>query len=122
MPWKAEDFKELLSIDYCTYLVALVDGEVAGSAGFRQVGTEADIDNVVTAPKFRNKGVGSKLMEALIMRAMANGVNEFTLEVRVSNEAARKLYEKYGFACEGIRPRFYEKPTEDAAIYWRRDK
>lgn len=119
MPWTAEAFRELLSIDYCTYLVALVDGVVAGSAGFRQIGTEADIDNVVTAPGFRGMGVGTKLMEAVISRGESQGVTEYTLEVRESNRVARKLYEKFGFVCEGIRPNFYEKPRENAAIYWR---
>ncbi|MDE7430041.1 MAG: GNAT family N-acetyltransferase, partial [Lachnospiraceae bacterium] len=48
------------------------------------------------------------------------GLTAYTLEVRVSNQAAIGLYEKLGFASEGIRPNFYEKPTEDAMIMWKR--
>ncbi|MCR4851872.1 MAG: ribosomal-protein-alanine N-acetyltransferase, partial [Lachnospiraceae bacterium] len=48
------------------------------------------------------------------------GVGDVTLEVRISNEAAIKLYEGFGFKSEGIRPGFYERPTEDALILWRR--
>ena len=44
----------------------------------------------------------------------------FTLEVRVSNTAALRLYEKFGFVSEGIRPGFYERPREDANIMWKR--
>ena len=49
-----------------------------------------------------------------------DGVKAFTLEVRVSNEAAIHMYEKVGFVSEGIRPGFYEKPAEDAMIMWKR--
>ena len=48
------------------------------------------------------------------------GVEAFTLEVRKSNEAAIHLYEKLGFVTEGIRKNFYEEPTEDALIMWKR--
>ena len=48
------------------------------------------------------------------------GVSAYTLEVRISNEAAIHMYEKLGFVSEGIRPNFYEKPTEDAMIMWKR--
>ncbi len=50
------------------------------------------------------------------------GVEAFTLEVRVSNAPAIHVYEKVGFVSEGIRPRFYEKPTEDAMILWKRHR
>ena len=49
-----------------------------------------------------------------------SGITAYTLEVRVSNAPAIRLYEKFGFVSEGIRPGFYEKPTEDAMIMWRR--
>ncbi len=48
------------------------------------------------------------------------GVTAYTLEVRVSNEAAIQMYRKLGFVSEGIRPGFYEKPVEDAMIMWKR--
>ena len=48
------------------------------------------------------------------------GIENFTLEVRVSNASAIHVYEKLGFVSEGIRPRFYEKPVEDAMIMWKR--
>ncbi len=55
-----------------------------------------------------------------MVRGNAQGVEAYTLEVRVSNSIAIHVYEKLGFVSEGIRPDFYERPTEDAMIMWRR--
>ena len=120
MPWSKKAFENLLSQPYCFYLVALADGEVAGSCGYTDSFHEANIDNVVVAEKYRNLGIGQALLRELIARGEAAKVEAFTLEVRVSNAAAIHIYEKFGFKSEGIRPRFYEKPTEDAMIMWRR--
>lgn len=120
MPWSPGDFADLLSRPYCTYLVAEVDGEVVGSCGMTNICNEGNIDNVVVAESFRGQGIAQKLMGELIALGKSMGVEAYTLEVRVSNTAAIHVYEKMGFVSEGIRPRFYEKPTEDALIMWRR--
>ena len=122
LPWSAAAFRGLLSSPYCTYLVALADGAVAGGAGYTALYGEASIDNVAVAEEFRNQGIGHALLQALIDRGEAEQVEAFTLEVRVGNREAIRLYEKFGFQSEGIRPRFYEKPIEDAMIMWRRKK
>lgn len=119
MPWSAAAFRELLDHPDCFYLVAVADGEVAGGAGYTSLSGEGSIDNVVVAEAYRNRGIGSALVRELLARGEAQGAQAFTLEVRVSNEAAIHLYEKYGFRSEGIRPRFYERPTEDAMIMWK---
>lgn len=120
MPWSAKDFADLLSRSYCNYLVAEVDGQVVGSCGMTVICNEGNIDNVVVAEPFRRHGVAQKLMQELLALGEAQGVEAFTLEVRVSNAPAIHVYEKMGFVSEGIRPRFYERPTEDAMIMWRR--
>lgn len=120
MPWTAQDFRGLLERSYCFYLVALADGEIAGCCGYTDLCGEADIDNVVVGSRYRNQGVAQAMLEELIVRGEARGVEAFTLEVRVSNAAAIHIYQKYGFRSEGIRPGFYEKPREDAMIMWRR--
>ncbi|MCM1027547.1 MAG: ribosomal protein S18-alanine N-acetyltransferase [Roseburia sp.] len=120
MPWSEQAFRELLSRDYCRYVVALADGELAGCCGFTNLCGEANIDNVVVAPRFRGRGIAQAMLEELIRRGEEEGVAAFTLEVRVSNAAAIHIYEKFGFVSEGIRPDFYEKPREDANIMWRR--
>ena len=120
MPWSAQDFRDLLSRDYCLYVVAEIDGEVAGCAGLTNSCNEGNIDNVVVAERYRGQGVAQRMLSELLARAEERNMEAFTLEVRVSNAAAIHVYEKLGFVSEGIRPRFYEKPTEDAVIMWRR--
>jgi ribosomal-protein-alanine N-acetyltransferase len=120
MPWSAADFAALIDRDYCVYLVAQTQGHIAGSAGMTDICHEGCIDNVVVAEKFRGRGIAQRLLAELIKTGQARGIEAFTLEVRVSNAVAIHIYEKLGFVSEGIRPRFYEKPTEDACIMWKR--
>ncbi len=120
MPWSPKDFADLLNRSYCTYLVAEADGQVVGSCGMTNICNEGNIDNVVVAEGFRGQGVAQMLLKELIALGEKEGVEAFTLEVRVSNAVAIHVYEKMGFVSEGIRPGFYEKPKEDAMIMWRR--
>lgn len=120
MPWSAKDFRDLLSRSYCTYLVALAEGKIVGCCGYTDSCHEATIDNVVVDPAYRNQGVAQAMLRKLIDTGRDAAVEAFTLEVRVSNQTALHLYEKFGFRSEGIRPNFYEKPTEDANIMWLR--
>ncbi len=120
MPWSAAQFAELLSHPYCTYVTALAEGRVAGCCGFTESCGVANIDNVVVAPKFRNRGIAQRMLSALLQRGEEKKIEAYTLEVRVSNAAAIHIYEKLGFVSEGIRPDFYEKPVEDANIMWKR--
>lgn len=120
LPWSAEAFRELLNRPYCTYLVALADGKLAGCCGYTDSFHEATIDNVVVAPSYRNCGIAQIMLQKLMEQGTASGVEAYTLEVRVSNLAAIHIYEKLGFCSEGIRPGFYEKPVEDAMIMWKR--
>lgn len=120
MPWSAQDFADLLTREYCTYYVAEDAGEPVACAGYTNLCGEANIDNVVVAPSHRRRGIAGELLQKLIRDAESAGVEAFTLEVRVSNASAIHLYEKLGFVAEGVRPRFYERPTEDALIMWKR--
>ena len=72
------------------------------------------------AADYRKKGIGRKMMEYMLERAKENGMGDCTLEVRVSNQPAIRLYESLGFKGEGVRPGFYDKPKEDALIMWKR--
>ena len=120
LPWSEKAFAELLTHDYCHYLVAEEEGEPVGFAGMTVLGDEGDVDKVMVDKAHQRQGIADELMKGLLSLGETLGVTAYTLEVRVSNEAAIKLYEKQGFQGEGVRPRFYEKPTEDALIMWKR--
>lgn len=120
MPWSIQGFAESINQNHTLYLVAMVDGKLAGYCGLMQILEEADITNVAVAVPYRRQQVGKRMLEELICQAERRGVCKMTLEVRKSNGAARSLYQKLGFEEEGIRKNYYEKPTEDAVIMWRR--
>ena len=120
MPWSEKAFSDLLKHDYCHYLVAEENGEPVGFAGMTLLGDEGDIDKVMVEPRHQRQGIADALLGALFILGAENGAVAYTLEVRASNEPAIRLYEKHGFVSEGVRPRFYEKPTEDALIMWKR--
>ena len=118
MPWKAKDFEQLLADEKSLYLVAKLDETVVGCCGVTNVCGEGNINNVVVDEAYRGQGIAFAMMQELLVQGRQAGCAEFTLEVRVSNAPAIHLYEKLGFVSEGIRPKFYEKPVEDAMIMW----
>ena len=77
--------------------------------------------NIAVFPEYRGRGIGAALTKALLVEGRKRGMNAFTLEVRVGNQAAIHIYEKLGFRSEGGPEGFYEKPKEDALIMWQRD-
>ena len=122
MPWHKESFIEMIENKDALYLVADDEQDgVIGCCGVRSIVGEGDISNVVVHPDYRKKGVAYQMLNELLSRAEQEfAIKEFTLEVRCSNEAAIHLYEKLGFVSEGVRKNFYEEPTEDALIMWKR--
>lgn len=126
MPWKAADFLEMIKAQYAHYFVAEynkpVGKAIVGIIGLRDIAGEGEITNVAVDEAMRGFGIGKMLLERALSKAQELGIKDVTLEVRVSNVPAIGLYESHGFKSEGIRPKFYEHPTEDAAIYWRREQ
>lgn len=121
MPWHKESFIEMIQNPAALYMVAEEDEKPVAVCGILTVLDEGDISNVVVDPQYRRNKIASELLKAAMDAANKEyGTNAFTLEVRISNEPAIKLYEKLGFVSEGVRPKFYEKPVEDALIMWRR--
>ena len=120
VPWSASAFRDVLKDEKSLYLVADSACGVVGMCGVTKILDEGDINNVAVTASYRGKGIAQCLMEELIRRGEEAGIVDFTLEVRVSNAAAIRVYEKAGFLSEGIRPGFYEYPREDAMIMWRR--
>ncbi|MCR5107506.1 MAG: ribosomal protein S18-alanine N-acetyltransferase [Lachnospiraceae bacterium] len=120
MPWKKQDFLKMIEDDNMAYMVILEDGEIIGGAGIREILGDVEITNVAIKEGLRGKGYGRLLLRAVIEKGREIGGSEFTLEVRKSNTAAIRLYTSEGFVTEGVRKNFYEKPTEDGLIMWKR--
>ncbi len=117
-PWSAAALTEELDNPRAVFRVAVdADGRVLGYAGMHHVGDEGYIDNVAVDPTARRQGVGRLLMHELETYGRENALYRLTLEVRASNTPAIALYAGAGYVCDGARPNFYRKPTEDAVIY-----
>lgn len=119
-PWTQRAYADALRDKNAFYMVAQQDGRVIGCCGLWQSFEDADICNVVVAERCRRKGVAEKMLQALMEEGKKRGIANFTLEVRSGNTPAVRLYEKLGFATEGVRKGFYSNPKEDALIMWKR--
>ena len=121
-PWSSEAFASVCENAMYTYYMAIdsVSGSICGCGGMYTVLDSADITNIAVLPDYREKGIGSLLLEGLIEYAEKNGVTSLHLEVRESNSAARRLYEKFGFEIDGKRKKYYRRPTEDAILMTKR--
>ena len=117
-PWSEGVFRDELSTDNRTYVVACLQ-EVVAFGGVMVVGSEAHITNLLVAPDHREAGIGRSIVAWLIRHAVEGGAQHLTLEVRASNEAARNLYSSFGMAPVGLRPGYYG--AEDALILWGHD-
>lgn len=122
LPWSYESLEKEIDNKGSIFCVAISDNRVVGYGGMLVVMDEGDITNIVVDEEYRELGIGKAIVEFLINEGEKRGCHDYTLEVRVSNEAAINLYKKLGFISEGVRPRFYEKPVEDAFIMWKRKK
>lgn len=116
-PWPAHAYRtELESNRLATYLVVRSEGAVVAYGGMWLMVDEAHITTFAVHPAWRRRRLAERLLLALLDIAAARHAREATLEVRLSNIAARRLYEKYGFRPVGIRPRYYTDDDEDALI------
>jgi ribosomal-protein-alanine N-acetyltransferase len=116
-PWPADAYRsELETNRLAQYLVVYAADEIVAYAGMWLMVDEAHIITFAVHPLWRRQRIGERLLLALIDLAQDAGAHEATLEVRLSNLAARRLYEKFGFRPVGLRPRYYSDNGEDALI------
>lgn len=117
--WTSAQYGKLVN-DGAVLVAELGSGEACKLCGFicaQSVAGEWEIENVVVDAEFLRQGIASALMLALIQRAREEGASAVTLEVRESNLAARRLYEKHGFCVVGRRRLYYKVPDDDAMLY-----
>ena len=116
-PWPPDAYRaELETNRLAQYLVARIDDEIVGFGGMWLMVDEGHIITFAIHPAWRRQHIGERLLLAFLDLALARGAHEATLEVRLSNLPARRLYEKFGFRPVGLRPRYYSDNGEDALI------
>lgn len=118
-PWSVYAIYDAINCDVFHGVALVEDNNIIGYYGFYSIPPEAHIANVAIKKEYRGKKLGDLLMQDFVKTAESLGDYDFTLEVRASNEIAKKLYEKYGFKAEGLRKKYYGD-GEDAVIMWRR--
>jgi ribosomal-protein-alanine acetyltransferase len=116
--WRAEEYEKLVKTG--VVLVAEQAGKVRGFVCAKAVGDEWEVENVAVATEFLRQGIADQLMCALVEQAEKGATSRILLEVRESNQPARRFYEKHAFREVGRRPTYYNHPLEDAILYVRR--
>ncbi|SHF00347.1 [SSU ribosomal protein S18P]-alanine acetyltransferase [Seinonella peptonophila] len=118
-PWTKKIFQDEIEQNHLAHNFVLERfEEVIGYFGLWRVYDEAQITKIAIASSHRGQGWGQVLVSGCMELAKCLDANRMTLEVRVSNIAAQRLYEKMGFQSAGIRPNFYTVEPEDAVIMW----
>lgn len=121
-PWTLSLFlSELRYTESRAYFVARIGTQLVGYGGLMLVAGDGHITNVGVDPAFRRQGIASRLLVVLARRALAEGAEALTLEVRVSNTGAQELYRQFGFVPAGVRKNYYSDANEDAVIMWATD-
>lgn len=120
-PWTRAMYEsEFLNQDTAyLYVLRLPECPVAGYIATWIVVDEVHINNVAVRPEFRGRGFGSALLTHALAEGARHGAPRAILEVRRSNEPARRLYERFGFVVTGVRRDYYSHPAEDALVLWR---
>jgi ribosomal-protein-alanine N-acetyltransferase len=108
-------YNEIMYNDMSRYFIALVNNKRAGYVGSWLTLPNAEILNLFVSENYRGLGIGSLLMDEVIMICNQNEIENLSLEVRISNKYAIKLYEGLGFKQATVRKKYYEN-GEDALL------
>ena len=115
-PWSSRFFLEELQVACARSVLAEIEGRIVGYVLFWLLPTEVDIHNIAVHIDFRRQGIGQALLQRVIEQTRNRESSLVTLEVRVSNSSAQRLYESVGFVAKGLRKRYYSDDGEDALI------
>lgn len=116
-PWPPYAFRQEIETNrMARYIVVRAGERVIAYAGIWLMVDEAHVTTFAVLPAYRRRGMGGLLLSELMALSADLGAVVCTLEVRLSNAAARKLYQEFGFKPVGVRPRYYSDDGEDALI------
>lgn len=105
--WSFSTLKEEVENENSSYIIGKINNEIIGFAGLKKIFDRADIMNIVIKKTYRNQGIGTLLLENLILLAKDLNISTLFLEVNEQNKPAIHLYEKLGFEKLGVRKKYY---------------
>ena len=121
-PWSPSLFiAEMSEPSNRSYIVAKSGRDVVGYAGMICYGDEAHVTTIAVDPEYQRRKIGTRLMYELIQSAIEMGARAVSLEVRVSNWGAQRMYTQFGFRPVGVRKGYYQETGEDALVMWADD-
>ncbi len=119
VPWSRGMFESELAKPTSVALAALDEGTLVGYVVVSRYVDAWHVMNVAVTPDSRRRGIGSTLLGHVLQETEGQAERGHTLEVRVSNVGAQRLYERHGFVVHGIRRGYYTDNREDAVVMWR---
>jgi [ribosomal protein S18]-alanine N-acetyltransferase len=121
-PWSPNLFlSEMSDMRNRTYLVARMGKDVVGYGGVMSYGDEAHVTTIAVDPAHHRHKIGTRILYELVSEGIRMGARAISLEVRVSNFGAQRLYGQFGFRPVGIRKGYYQETGEDALVMWADD-
>ncbi len=114
--WRPTDYQQIFSSSRIL-LVAEDANQIIGFLIAHNIAGDCELENIAVSSDHRQRGIGQQLVSALFCAIRSNATKSIFLEVRESNSAARKLYERCGFHQYGSRKSYYSNPSEDAVLY-----
>jgi [ribosomal protein S18]-alanine N-acetyltransferase len=121
-PWSPSLFiAEMSDPSNRSYIVARIGRDVVGYAGMICYGDEAHVTTIAVDPVHQRRKIGTRLLSELIETAIEMGARAVSLEVRVSNWGAQRMYTRFGFRPVGVRKGYYQETGEDALVMWADD-
>lgn len=115
-PWSRESFEKAYTNPSNIYLIIEKENQILGYCGIWMAADQGDLCHIAVAREARKKGCGALLLQAALEKCKKMGGSSLFLEVRASNVAAIKLYQKLGFQEIGVRPMYYSEPKEDGIL------
>lgn len=114
--WTANSIQETLEQNQAFIVVAEMGDQIVGYCILYYALDEGEIARIAVHKIARKQGVGKGILDYVSVLCKELGVERLLLDVRESNETARRFYENYGFTVDGVRKNFYEQPKEHAVL------
>jgi len=118
-PWSPNLFlSEMNELRNRAYFVARIARDIVGYGGIMCYAEEAHVTTIAVDPVHHRKKIGTRILYELVQEGIRLGARAVSLEVRVSNWGAQRLYSQFGFRPVGVRKNYYQETGEDALVMW----